>query len=563
MPNVINTENCVMAFNGNHSNEEVIDYGVHMLSTYQDEIEQLTFTNTNLNRTLEYLKSEASESEISLKNEINLLKKENKKLREISREIDYLREQCSLLKLQCQTRDEELHELQEFNDQLQVSLKQLEDDVKSKDTVISILRNTDEINENLDRRQDVTSKPKNRLPVVKPLKQTVNIIPTDNRFSLLNTVDNDCEVVHSDLLDRQFPVWPKSVRATQINRGPIATSVAPETYKVCILGDSHARGLATMLSHVFNDINTTVEGYVKPSAPFECVTSIFSSYKESDVLVLLGGSNDIYNGNGDYFLHQLEMFLQCRLQENYTKAIIVGNIPFRHDLHINHKINTCIFDVNTKLNKLENKFYNLGLNVKFLDLYGMPRNCQTFHGQHLNKRGKRVLCSQITKLLRSQTLISPHIPDETLILESYGDVDRPIKNYNARNHKSPIISPTLGFATPDNSMLNRQRKAISRFCETDGIETDDNLIAPSVSSPNFGLSSSLTLLPEFRSGNKKLSSENTGVNVASLALSPLLGGETPQMLNTVLNRQLKSDVCKVARPSKYFLRTTRSKLEQR
>lgn len=559
MPNVKDTESYASEFNGNHSNEEVIDYGVHMISAYQDEIEQLTFTNTNLNRTLEYLKSEANESEIGLKNEIRLLKEENNKLQEISTEIVSLREQCSLLALQCQTRDEELQELQEFNDQLQVSLKQLEDDVKSKDTVISILRNREEINENLYRWQDVSSKLKNRPPVVKSLKQTLNTIPSENRFSLLDIVDNDCEVVHSDLLVKQFPVRPKSIKTTQFNHGPIITPVGLETYKVCILGDSHARGLAAMLSHLFNDINTTVQGYVKPSASFKCVSSSFSSYKESDVLVLLGGSNDVYNGNGDYFLHQLEIFLQDRLQENCTKPIIVGNIPFRHDLHSNHKINTCIFDVNTKLNELENKFHNLGLNVKFLDLYGMPRNCQTFHGQHLNKRGKRVLCSLITNLIRIQTPYSPRISDETLNLALNGDIDRPIKTYYTRDHKSPITSPTLGFATPDNSILNRQRKAISRFCES-----DDKLAALSESSPNYGLSSSLTLSPEFRSENKELSIENPGVSVASSALSPLLGGGTPQMLNTVvLNRQFKNNESKVARPSKYFLRTTRSKLEQR
>ena len=114
----------------------------------------------------------------------------------------------------------------------------------------------------------------------------------------------------------------------------IQKTVASRKYKgkrVIILGDSHARSCAANLKQKV-DRNFQVIGYVKPSAETsEIVKSATSEIKEltkSDVIIVLGGTNDIGRNNAYKGIKTLTKFVQ----EYHHTNVILTSATHRHEL---------------------------------------------------------------------------------------------------------------------------------------------------------------------------------------------------------------------------------------
>lgn len=96
--------------------------------------------------------------------------------------------------------------------------------------------------------------------------------------------------------------------------------------KISIIEDSHARGLLTRLHYLIGN-KTVVSSMVKPSVTFNrmCLNNLEHS---ADCVIVIAGSNDVYNGNSNLYLENLN----ATLQSFSHSCVIMGNIPYRYDL---------------------------------------------------------------------------------------------------------------------------------------------------------------------------------------------------------------------------------------
>jgi hypothetical protein len=177
---------------------------------------------------------------------------------------------------------------------------------------------------------------------------------------------------------------------TVIN-GQTSTSATISNHKILIIGDSHARGMAREVQDKLTTSFST-NGFTSPGAPIHNIISAMSStiqhLNKSDILVLWGGANDIYQNNIRNALKCIACFLD---EVNNTNDIILS-IPLRHDLPIWSCVNIGIRAFNRMLTKIA-KPHKHATVVK-VDL---GRQCYTKQGQHLNLVGKGLIASCLAK----------------------------------------------------------------------------------------------------------------------------------------------------------------------
>jgi hypothetical protein len=110
------------------------------------------------------------------------------------------------------------------------------------------------------------------------------------------------------------------------------------------------------------------------------------SLTTSDVIVLHGGSNDVYRNNSNVALLQIVKFIQDINNTN----IIVLDIPQRYDLGKNSCVNKEIQSFKQKLRKITKLF-------KHVSVLEVSSNREDFtkYGLQLNRVGKRLISKQI------------------------------------------------------------------------------------------------------------------------------------------------------------------------
>jgi hypothetical protein len=161
--------------------------------------------------------------------------------------------------------------------------------------------------------------------------------------------------------------------------------------KVRILGDSHTRGSAIRIGEYLGD-KFEVYGVTKPGARVADIIAQTNlehrNLTKNDVIVLQGGSNDVYRNDSKAALTQIVKF--CKDVSNTN--IILLDVPHRHDLEKNSCVNKEIQTFNRKLRKITKLFKHVTiLEVSF------KRVTYTQHGLHLNRLGKRLIAKQIAR----------------------------------------------------------------------------------------------------------------------------------------------------------------------
>jgi GTPase SAR1 family protein len=167
------------------------------------------------------------------------------------------------------------------------------------------------------------------------------------------------------------------------------------TYRLCM--DSHCRGSARIISDYLGG-KYVVTGMITPAAgALDIFTSTNSRYRHltrKDVMIVQGGSNDVYRNNAKLALTQIVNLCE---ELSYVNIIIL-DIPHRYDLIETSYVNKEIQVFNRKLRKVTKSYKHVKL--------GVSNNKEDFtrHGMHLNREGKRQIARQIAREIRQITI---------------------------------------------------------------------------------------------------------------------------------------------------------------
>jgi lysophospholipase L1-like esterase len=177
---------------------------------------------------------------------------------------------------------------------------------------------------------------------------------------------------------------------------------------VIILGDSHARGIASELLQQTNH-QVSATGYVKPNSRLtellRPAKSDLNKLSSRDAVIVIGGSNDIGKSEPNTNLTSIVNFLDVMQHTN----VILIEIPVRYDAGASPWINEQIKQYNRKLGKVT-KSYKQAKLIKITT----NREHYTKHGLHLNNRGKESMVKDIPTYLQDkltrQTFPVIHLP---------------------------------------------------------------------------------------------------------------------------------------------------------
>lgn len=462
--------------------DEIFEFDENLgyLYSLKEDIKQLSYEKSQLNKTIETLEMESNETELNLLSQIDQLKNDNKRLSDRDTELSLLKEHVKRLNSKYQDKVEDYKSLELLNQQNKNKITVLEEELKSKEEIIKLLR---QMNQEF-----------SPLAVNRPAG-TSDLVNIDLGKSTIIGCDTDIS-----------PEWN--------SRTIIKRSFPKQQLNISVLGDSHSRGIAPRLSSLF-DNKAKVSGMVKPSAKYSQIINSLDSAQGNTILILICGSNDVYQELESEEPIDLSNGLEetLKLHINSYRYIILGNIPFRYDLPGNHIINKRILDTNLRLKNLE----KLDPKIHILDLYGIPRHQHTKHGLHLSNKGKncvsRLLFNQIKHLnlgraihgVQSNTKPQPSPPiqrqeEESKLVQDYksttnistADTETPTQPISCMTPKptsnsftsiavveptssisfsSTVISkddnksPFKGFSTPDRRHLNQIEKLVSDLSE--------------------------------------------------------------------------------------------------
>ena len=177
-------------------------------------------------------------------------------------------------------------------------------------------------------------------------------------------------------------MYPKQAGPLSCNQRERTARTARMEDQVIILGDSHARGIASELLQQSNhQFHTT--GYVKPNATLtellrtaKCELNKLSS---KDTVIVIGGYNDIGKSDLNSNLTTRVKFLDDLQPTN----VILAEILIRYDIGATLHISDQIKKYNKKLGKMTKSYKQVKL-IKTTT----NREHYTKHGLHLNSRGK-------------------------------------------------------------------------------------------------------------------------------------------------------------------------------
>ena len=204
-------------------------------------------------------------------------------------------------------------------------------------------------------------------------QNNIVLTPVSNSFSALENLEDEKETKCSTDI--------KHIGQTQ------------KKTRVVVIGDSHARGCAENLKE--NLLECYVTGYVKPGAQTDQIVksakSDIDGLTKNDVVVVLGGTNDIGKNNSKQGIRNLVSFAK----ECQHTNLIVMSASNRHDLVNWSCVNTEVKKFNVTLKRRLKTFEN----TRVLDM-NSERAHYTRHGLHLNKFGKKILANKVSAEVR-------------------------------------------------------------------------------------------------------------------------------------------------------------------
>ena len=117
-----------------------------------------------------------------------------------------------------------------------------------------------------------------------------------------------------------------------------------------ILGDNHTRTLAERLRDIVTD-KFEIIGYTKPSsnivAPLSNTYQNIENLTNKDVVIFMGGTNDVHTNNLNNGLRYISQFVNKNTQTN----IIMLTIPHSYDHSYTFSVNNEVKKFNRKLRK--------------------------------------------------------------------------------------------------------------------------------------------------------------------------------------------------------------------
>lgn len=273
------------------------------------------------------------------------------------------------------------------------NVSKFEEEIKSLHKIISLLQkdlrelmnNTSSVSENdeIDNHRPTWAK---IVSGKKSLNQKA-IFNTHNRFEVLSDVGE--ETTENSNLEK-ISVQNKKAVIRRKSKLPEANFK-----RINILSDSHGKDLSVKLSSIVPS-EVKCLGLVKPNARInECIEDVDELKNEmnkKDIAVIFSGANDVYRNESI----NVSQTLKILLPKLKNTSVVVCGIPTRYDLMSESIVNKEIKKTNAIIVKLCKIF-----NCLYLDTAGLPRECFTTHGLHLNNAGKLRLAQEVYKCFLS------------------------------------------------------------------------------------------------------------------------------------------------------------------
>lgn len=242
-------------------------------------------------------------------------------------------------------------------------------------------------------------------------QHNVSMTACTNRFSVLD-ITNDHEEPHfteinlnrQNRLDtsrnheRQSKEQKLSIHENDLQNENTET---PRKRKknIVLISDSHGRTLSERLNNTDPD-NLRATGIVKPNANIVNVLknheTLTKNMTKKDYLVVIGGTNDLHHVRCDLTIAEE---IEELLKNTHTTNVIVSSIPFRYDVPF---VNTKIRQINLNLKRITERYAH----STFMPFNNMKRSDYSYHGLHLNNKGK----SKMTHLISNFTNHKRNIP---------------------------------------------------------------------------------------------------------------------------------------------------------
>lgn len=260
------------------------------------------------------------------------------------------------------------------------------------------------------------------------------IVTNKNRYQqLISRVQEveDSRTISTSLYNHANIKHKKYIKKKSTYKKSSMPKYSGEKIKLSLFSDSQGRGISDFISKE-SEYVITGEGYVASNAHLGYVTKVAQSMKSGDAIVLIGGTNDLLNDDLSYIYKNWEHELAV-LSE--TKPVIITTIPQRFDCQDNSDL------VHLKLTRVNNYIRELAARIKnvyLVELEDLNRSQHTYHGLHLNMRGKReIVCQIIHKL----NLIFNNNPQNILGKKSANEFIKRPTQYN--NNKIEIIEADM------------------------------------------------------------------------------------------------------------------------
>lgn len=165
-------------------------------------------------------------------------------------------------------------------------------------------------------------------------------------------------------------------------------------HKVLIMADSYGKNLAMYLNSKTSRDKYDIFSICRPSARLENVLCELEEFAKeftmNDTVVIIGGSNNVSEHSESILT---ENIVSRIVGLSRKTNVILATLPSRFDRsEFNDIIHLCNVNLIESLNE----------NVEFLSLNKYQRNLFTTHGQHLNKKGKYILCTELLKIVEGR-----------------------------------------------------------------------------------------------------------------------------------------------------------------
>lgn len=232
---------------------------------------------------------------------------------------------------------------------------------------------------------------KNKKPLkIQIYKKSNMSFLTQNKYTVLSENSNQN---NEDQINQYCPKKYQSNKQKSKKAKKDSIKVLKNPIKLSVYADSQGRGIGSKLNQMNHDKVSAV-GMVMPNASFDQVTdTALLSKSKDDVIVLIGGSNNTLKSDMSPIYSSLEAKL-INLSQN--QPVVITTIPHRFDVTKKHPVHDDICLANNYLKELVSRLQS----VHLVDLDVLKRNHFTYHGLHINNRGKYMMAKLITNQLK-------------------------------------------------------------------------------------------------------------------------------------------------------------------